>query len=387
MTNIYYNKFTLRTTFFLIPLLFILCFAQPACISKTVNQVNVAKIQTTKGEKIFPLGFYHVSHRRTSQQRLEALQDIAAAGFNIIHAGCGNLDDYNDFLDEAERLGVYVITEFNDIDYHLVVKKFANKAAVIGWNIADDAGDHKTKAQILDMQKQVKALDPRHYTYVSVSNWSKKWAEFADAGDLIGGQSYPIGYPFKNKPKGLPNTLIEVNHVFNIGQKEATKHGRPVIANIQVFKWDNKQLPTSKEVYNMTYQSLLAGVKGILFFAYDDGGENQIHANGKLWDLLKSVAPELNKLSPVLIDGTLTKLNTKNEQLLAGQWKYQNSLYVIVANTSQTKTIATSMTIPLKQGLVKTLFPGRPSGMSLRNGTLRGSVKPEDVHIYQISQK
>jgi hypothetical protein len=386
MKSIFSNKFTLMATFFLVPLVCILWFAQPACISKTVNQTNVTKIQTSKGKNIFPLGFYHVSHRLTSQQRLAALRDIAAAGFNVIHAGCSNLDDYSNFLDEAERLGVYVITEFNDIDYHLVVKKFANKAAVLGWNIADDAGDHKTKAQILDMHRQIKAIDPRHYTYISVSNWSKKWAEFADAGDLIGGQSYPIGYPFKNKPKGLPNTLIEVNRVFNIGQKEAKKHNRPVIANIQVFKWDNQRLPTSKEVYNMTYQSLLTGVKGILFFAYDDGGKNQIYDNNDLWDRLKSLAPEINKLSPVLIDGTLTKLNTKDEQLLAGQWKYRNSLYIIVVNTSPTKTIATSMTIPVKKGSIKTLFPGRPSGMSLRNGTLRGSVKPEDVHIYQISQ-
>lgn len=386
MKSIFSNKVTLMTTFFLIPLIFILWFAQPACIGKTVDRSNVIKIQTTKGKNIFPLGLYHVSHRLTSQQRLEALQDIAAAGFNVMHAGCSNLDDYNKFLDEAERLGVYVITEFNDVDYHLVVKKFASKAAVLGWNIADDAGDHKTKVQILDMHRQIKAIDPRHYTYVSVSNWSKKWAEFADAADLIGGQSYPIGYPFKNQPKGLPNTLIEVSHVFNIARKEAAKHNRPVIANLQVFKWDNQRLPTSKEIYNMTYQSLLTGVKGILFFAYDDGGKNQIHANEKLWDRLKSLAAEINKLSPVLREGTLTKLNTKNAQLLAGQWQYRNNLYVIVVNTSPTQTLATSMAIPTKKGVIKTLFPGHPSGMNLRNGNLSGSVKPEDVHIYQISK-
>lgn len=386
MKSIFLNKFTLLTTFFLIALIFNIWFSQPAYTNKTLQQSNLIKIQTAKGKNIFPLGLYHVSHRLTAQQRLEALRDIAAAGFNVIHAGCSNLDDYNKFLDEAERLGVYAIVEFNDVDYRIVVKKFANKAAVLGWNIADDAGDHKTKAQILDMHRQIKAIDPRHYTYISVSNWSKKWAEFADAGDLIGGQSYPIGYPFKNQPKGLPNTLIEVSHVFNIAQKEATKHNRPVIANLQVFKWDNQRLPTSKEVYNMTYQSLISGVKGILFFAYDDGGKNQIYANEKLWNRLKSLAHEINKLSPVLREGTLTKLDTKNKQLLAGQWRYRNNLYIIVVNTSSSQTIATSMAIPIKKGLVKTLFPGHPSGMNLRNGNLSGSVKPEDVHIYQISK-
>jgi hypothetical protein len=363
----------------------ILGFAQPMCVSENLKLNKVIKVLTPTKKPFFPLGFYHVSHRLTSQQRMLALRDIAAAGFNVIHASCTNLDDYSKFLDEANRLGIYVITEFDRTNYRLIVKSFKDKPAVLAWNIADDAGDHETKAQILELHRNIKKIDPNHYTYTSISGWSKKWSEFSNTGDLIGGQSYPIGYTFGNQPQGLPNVPIEVNHTFNLARAAARKQNRPFIANVQAFKWDNQRSPTANEVYNMTYQSLLAGVKGVLFFAYDDGAKNQIRDNPLVWNRLKSLVPEIKQLSPILIGGTLTKLETNNEELLASQWKYQNHFYVIAVNTSQTKKIAASIKMPIENGSVKTLFPGRPSGMKLSSRDLSGSINPEDVHIYQIN--
>lgn len=365
----------------LISIALVLSCTQPMCIGKNVSLSKRVNVLTPKGKSFFPIGFYHVSNRLTAQQRMVALQQIAAAGFNIIHAGCTNLDEYSKFLDEANRLGVYVITEFDQTNYAQIVQRFKDKPAVLGWNIGDDAGDHKTKLQILDLQQKIKEIDPKHYTSISISGWSRKWSEFADAADLIGGQSYPIGYTLSNKIKGLPNTLIEVNHSFKLATTESTKRNRPFIANVQAFSWDGARSLTANEVYNMTYQSLLAGVKGILFFAYDDGGKNQIRNNQPVWNRLKSLVSEIDRLSPILTDGTLTKLDTKNKELLAGQWKYQNRFYIIVVNTSQTTKIATSIKTSAKN--IKTLFPGRPSGMKLRSSYLSGLINPEDVHIYQ----
>ena len=362
----------------------ILGFAQPMCVSENVKLDKAIRVLTPTKKPFFPLGFYHVSHRLTTQQRMAALRDIAASGFNVIHASCTNLDDYSKFLDEANRLGVYVITEFDRTKYRPIVKSFKDKPAVLAWNIADDAGDHETKAQILELHRNIKKIDPNHYTYTSISGWSKKWAEFSNTADLIGSQSYPIGYTFGNQPKGLPNKLVEVNHTFNLAKTAASKYSRPFIANVQTFKWDDQRSPTANEVYNMTYQSLLAGVKGVLFFAYDDGAKNQIRNNPLVWNRLKSLVPEIKQLSPILIGGTLTKLETNNAELLASQWKYQNRFYIIAVNTSQTNKIAASIKTPIKNGTVKTLFPGHPSGMKLSSRDLSGLINPEDVHVYQI---
>lgn len=333
----------------------------------------------------FPFGFYHVSFYLTANQRIKAIRDIAAAGFNTIHASCSKLDDYGAFLDEAKRLGIYVITEFKGTNPIAVVRQFKDKPAVLGWSIADDGGDHQSSAQILNLHRQVKAADPKHLTYISVSGWSKNWAGYAHVADLIGGQSYPIGYPFGNQPKGLPNDLSEVNYVFNLARAEADKRNRPVIANLQTFNWSGQRWPTADEVYNMTYQALLAGVKGILFYTYDDG-ESRIRDNPDVWNRVKSMVPEINKLSPVLLEGTLTKLDTQVDDLFAGQWTHGSSVYVVVLSTSPTKTRQVSITIPARaKGSAQPLFRERPSGMVFENGKLSGLIKPGDVHVYQLS--
>ena len=386
MKTKFFQKFTLNSAIITLSLGLALGFAQPICISKNAELSKTLQIRTPAGKSFFPLGFYHVSNRLTAAQRMTALQDIAGAKFNVIHAGCSNLDDYSQFLDEAHRLGIYVITEFDRTNYRQIIERFKDKPAVLAWNIADDAGDHQSKAEILDLHHKIKSIDPRHYTYISISGWSKKWSEFSDIADLNGSQSYPIGYTLGNQVKGLPNTLIEVNHTFNLARAAASKQNRPFIANVQAFKWDQQRSPTAKEVYNMTYQSLLAGVKGILFFAYDDGDKNQIRSNPLVWNKLKILAAEIDQLSPMLTDGKLTKLATNNLELLAGQWKYQNQLYIIIVNTSHSKVISTAIKIPIKKGLATAIFSDRPSGLKIKNEYLRGMVQPEDVHVYKIAQ-
>lgn len=385
MKIMFLQRFVLIPSMISISIALVFGVAQPIC-SKNAIASKVLKVRTSNKKSFFPIGFYHVSNRLTAQQRMTALQDIAAAGFNVIHAGCSNLDDYSKFLDEAHRLGVYVITEFDHTNYRQVVEKFRNKPAVLAWNIADDAGDHKTKAQILDFHRKIKDIDPNNYTYASISGWSKKWSEFSDIADLIGSQSYPIGYTLSNSTRGLPNVLIEVNHTFNLARTAASQQNRPFIANVQAFKWNNQRSPTANEVYNMAYQSIIAGVKGVLFFAYDDGSKNQIRKNSLVWNRLKTLASEINRLSPVLTDGVFTKLDTNNQELIAGQWKYKNHFYVIVVNTSQIDTITALIEVPIKKGVAKTMFVGRPSGLKIHNKYLRGLIKPADVHIYLIDR-
>ncbi|WP_193198739.1 hypothetical protein [Nostoc sp. MG11] len=403
MLKEYIFKWRRTILLFILPMLLILCFS--AYGNKIYQLHNLVDNQVTstianstiknnsnstiriKGKPFFPFGFYHESYNLTFQQLIQAVRDLAAAGFNTIFASCDNLDNYGVFLDEAERVGVFVITSFNVDDPLAVVKKFKDKPAVLGWGIADDVGDHETRNEILAFHKQIKAIDPKHFTYISISGWSRKWLGHSNIADLIGGQSYPISYPFNNKPKGLANDLSTVHHVFNIGRFEANKYNRPVIANLQTFRWEEGRWPTANEVYNMTYQALLAGVKGILFYTYEGYKDNSIRQKPDVWSRVKSIVPEINRLTPVLLEGTLTKLDTKFDDVLAGQWIYGNSVYLVVLNTSQTETRQVVITIPTPaKGSAQPLFSGRPSGMRFQDGKLRGFIKPEDVHIYQLSQ-
>lgn len=363
----------------------------------THDKCNATNNATTmvEGKPFFIFGFYHVSWDATAAQRMKALHDIAAVGFNTIHASIKSSNDlyeYGKFLDEAKRLGVYVISEFG-VEPVIAVNKFKNKPAVLGWNIGDDASSHDSTNKLLQIHCQIKAADPNHLTYISVAfnldsyRVKQSYAGYAHVANLIGGQSYPIG---------LPVSLNNVYDVFNIACTEAKKHNRPVIANLQTFPWTNtswrakgvnfvnRKWPTAEEVYNMTYQALLAGVKGIIYYTYYDI-ENSIIENSNLWNGVKNIVPEIKKLNPILLNGKLTKINTRVPDLLAGMWTYQDHIYVMAINTSHKNVKKVSIQLPSQRvGEAKSMFPGRPSGMVIKNGKLSGSINPLDVHIYSL---
>ena len=343
------------------------------------------KGSTTQRQAFFPLGFYY-RLSANPERRIDALQNIANAGFNCIFAAWDKLDAYDLFLDQAQRRDIQIITELKGANVD-TVKYFKDKPAAFGWGIADDAGDHQSSIEILADHNKIKAIVPQDYTYISVSGWSRKWSQYAHSADLIGGQYYPIDYPFDNRIAGLPNELISVYHVFNSGRTEADKHQRPVIANLQTFRWKGKgRWPTSKEVYNMTYQALLAGVKGIIFYTYDDN-ESSIMENPELWNSVKSLVPEIKQLTPILLNGKFKKLETNDPELLAGKWTYQNKVYLVAINTSSSKTLPINLKIPRLPIVAKPLFTGRPSGLKVRNGIVRGIIQPTDVHIYELFNK
>jgi hypothetical protein len=340
------------------------------------------KGNTTQRQAFFPLGFYY-RLSANPERRIDALKNIASAGFNCIFASWDKHDFYDLFLDEAERRDIQIITDLKGANVD-TVKYFKDKPAAFGWGIADDAGDHQSSTEIFAAHKQIKAIVPQDYTYISVSGWSRKWSKYAHSADLIGGQYYPIDYPFDNRVAGLPNQLISVYHVFNTGRTEADRYRRPVIANLQTFRWKGKgRWPTSKEVYNMSYQALLAGVKGIIFYTYEDN-ENSIMENPALWNLVKSLVPEIKQLTPVLLNGKFKKLETNHRELLAGKWTYQNEVYLVAINTSSTEVYPIKVEIPKLTVLAKPLFAGRPSGLRVRDGLICGLIQPTDVHIYQL---
>jgi hypothetical protein len=351
-------------------------------IAKSITKPVSSKV--AKREPFFPFGFYY-RLPPNPQQRIEALHNIADGGFNCIFVSWEKiLDHYDSFLDEAERRDMQIITELRGADVY-TVKSFKDKPATFGWGIADDAGDHQTHSEILAVHQKIKALAPQDYTYISVSGASRKWSKYANVADLIGGQYYPIGYPYPSRLTGLPNDLISVYHIFSAGRAEANKHQRPVIANLQTFRWHGTQRwPTSKEVYNMTYQALLAGVKGIIFYTYKDD-QNSIIENPDLWASLKSLTPEIKQLTPVLLNGKLTEIKTNNPELLAGQWTYKNKIYLITINTSSIQAYPIALEVSRSTTIAQPLFPGRPAGLILRDGQMSGVIQPTDVHVYELS--
>lgn len=365
-------------------------------ISK-VSLTNDGKI-LVNGKSFFPFGLYHNSQAspdwsNTGITRLNDLKKMAEAGFNTIHPEIGG-NDKNDlaFLEKALKLGVYVLPNFSYDNRIEIISKYKDNPAILGWDIADDVdhpGNNFTPDEILEWHRQVKRIDSNRFTYISGA-FLNRIEPFIHSSDIVGFQSYPIDNdPADKKP--LRNnyytyySLLTAKLKNNGNSSEPILDKRTIIANLQAFPWKDKP-PTSHEVRNMTYSGLINGVKGILYYTYfHKNWDLPLHTD--LWNGIKSLVPEIKTLTPILLDGVLTKIDTKVDDLYAGQWTYNNSVYVVALNTNPHNSIQASITIPAEvKGSAQPLFSERPKGMVYTNRKLSGMIQPGDVHVYKISQ-
>lgn len=349
------------------------------------DKVKIRSDGTTLINKkpFFPLGLY-IGWKSAKEERMRALQDIAKAGFNTIHAGVPDLNDYETFLDEAKRLGVYVISERTG-GLPALVNRFKHKPAVLGWDISDDVDDGtNTPEQVDAFNNQIKSSDPNHITYVSGA--STKIVHFANCSDVVAMQSYPV----RVKPPDLSSTYSTMF----LTRQAVAKFNGTAYANLQAFNWAATQrnedkdarLPNSHELRNMTYQALLAGAKGIIYYAYND--ENwYLPTHQHFWESLKSLVPEIQSISPMLLDADFTTIDTGIENIVAGVWTQKNQVLTIVINTSYKNYTEVSINLPIyKLSKVKSLLPINFSSLSFQNGKLSGVIKPLEVYVYENSK-
>ena len=340
------------------------------------------------GNPFFPFGFYHVTHSGTQANLYNTLNLVSSAGFNTLHAGTVYPIDHGRFLDTAAQQGVRVITEFGNSPEKLtqLITNYGGKPAVLGWNVADDVDDGtKTHDQVLALYNQAKTSDPRHLPYISGFRAPNEpgpggvtSATFMDVTKLLGMQRYPVTYG-----------SVRIVWQANASTVDAARpRGLPVIANLQAFNWNSStngnRFPTPAEGRNMTYQAIAAGVKGIIYYTFFDGGNYLPTGSPPLWAELKALVPEVNVLAPALLSGQMTRvLADASGDRFASYWVYANRVYVIVVNTSTSSAKTFSLPMPTGTlGPAQPLFSGRPSGMNFSNGVLSGTLQPLDVHAY-----
>jgi hypothetical protein len=361
----------------------------PLCVAASlpVAQEQVVKIRSdgttiVSNKPFFPFGFYHVSWETSGAERLTHLREIAASGFNAIHASATNLEDYGAFLDEAERLGVYVMTEQN-VGLEKLINAYKDKPAVLGWSLADDVEEGTVMPQqVLELHRLAKTIDPNHITYIS--GYSDEIGRFAKCSDVMAMQAYPV----RVGQVDLASTFAKVSLARDI----VAKFNGSVYANLQAFDWwsstklpefRGSRPPTVDEVRNMTYQALLAGAKGIFYYTYFDDNWS-LSEHPELWAGTKSLVPEIKTLSLILTQGKVTVFDSGVKDILAGAWIDQQRAIAVVINTSYDHTAEVAINLPMPVHSMQPMFEGRPSGMVINQNILSGLVKPITVHVYNL---
>ncbi len=325
-----------------------------------------------KRKPFFPFGWYHVSWAFDAEHRLRFLRDIAAAGYNAVHAGVKTVDEWQTFLDEAQKLNVKVVTEFG-VDPIQVITRYKDHPAVLAWNPGDEPDGTGTSAEeMASRQDRFKQADPNHPSYMTLCVPSS-YARYAGAADIIA----PDPYPLPSSPTSVVYDCI------SSASAEAAKHHHGLIAIPQCFGYPDSgwsRVPNYDEVRNMTYLALLGGAKGIIYYVYDDG-RFRVTDHPELWAAMKTMPREITALQDFVLNGLRAKVETGSKELYAGTWRLGGRTLVCVVNTNAKAELPVKLALPGKLKSTAPLLPDMKPALSLAGSEVTGTLSALGVWV------
>ncbi len=351
-----------------------------------------------QGARFFPFGLYGLNWSRPFADRMKALDNIAAAGFNTILAEDVSTDNFGTFLDEAARLQVRVLVgsaSLPELSYiGATVDKYKSKPAVLGWSLFDDSDDGRlTFDSLRERNRYVKAKDSEHFTFSTLTGYYRDRrnakAQWIDGSDASGYQSYPIEPP-ADYPFDYSSPLAQSFYLSRDYSQAAQQAKKAMFISSQAFQWSefgrpNARLPTKAELRNMVFGHLLGGAKGIVAFSYSE----ELFNNKELWNELVAIKDDvLGPLKRPLLDGVITRKSTADVDLVYSYWQYRGGCYVGILNTSYDQAKQVDITLPAEcAGANSAPIARLPKTLSISGNVITGSLLPTDVQFYRLDAR
>lgn len=256
------------------------------------------------GTRFFPYGFYG------NPSTQEDMDDFLDAGFNfsIFYGNCcsGNtLQNQIDTFTWLQQNGVMGSAHaFSPVDqiYNETIPTLTDwlnqrndTGSVLFWYTYDEPGIWSRPYQeVEDYHQLLHDIDSDHPNALVMAP-VEEFSEYVDYTDFLMIDPYPTPM--------MP--LSQVKYAI-LEATEACAPDKRVFGVGQAFDWYDSWgtspeghiwRPYVWEMRNMTYQFLVFGVHGLVYFAY-----NYVHAQPERWEGLKLVANEVRELMPVLLN-------------------------------------------------------------------------------------
>lgn len=303
--------------------------ALPAAPSRVA--INSDQVLEINGQKAFPIGFTTPPppDGKTPEGK-NGIAELAAAGATFLRTGA-SAEGWNDaalqreqrYLDAAARYGLHclpylredacLISEAREAQLREILNHFKGHPGLGAWKGDDEPEWARTPLPPLVRACHIiKEVDPNHPVVIihAPRGTVESLRKYNVCGDIVGADIYPISYP-PGIHSLLTNQTISLVGDYTRTMMEVAKGKKPVWMVLQI-SWSGVlqpgktlRFPTFPEERFMTYEAVINGARGLLYF----GGNNekamspmdrQLGWNWTFWKrVLRPVIEEIGNKSPL----------------------------------------------------------------------------------------
>jgi hypothetical protein len=317
---------------------------------------------------------------------------------------------------QSERAGTRLVISIHDLqaikpaeqakaaELRRVVTKYRNSSALLFWKGEDEPQwGHFPPDDLSIYYKTVHELDPNHPIWITHAprgtvEQLRPYNPFFDIGAI---DIYPVGYP-PGEHSGISNKSLSVVGDYTKLIADATDHKKPLMMILQIC-WSGVtkpgktlRFPTFADERYMTYQAIINGARGLVYFGGNVRGcwNEQDTAYGWNWTfyehVLQPVLDELRPESPLYpalvaptsalplkVDGAGVEYTVRE----AGDY-----IYILAAKREGATEEASFSGLPAGVTGGQVLFEAmRP--VTAEAGTFKDWFGPNEVHVYRFRQR
>ena len=386
--------------------------------------INSDQVLVVDGKKVFPIGFsIPPPWDGKTPEGKPALREMADAGAMFVRTGADHdgwdgaaLKRQTQWLNAAARHGMYCWPYLQDLaslkpgddarekQLREVITRFKNHPGLLVWKGVDEPewGKHPV-APLLHARDVIRELDPNHPVVIiqAPRGTVETLRPYNAAGDITGMDIYPVSYPPGTHSLLTNKTLSLVGDHTRIIM-DAADGQMPVWIVLQIA-WSGVvnpgktlRFPTLPEERFMTYQAIINGARGLIYFG---GGvktalnprDAKLGWNWTFWQrVLRPVIEEIGGKS--LLQPALVAPNSKLPVKVRGANDVEfcvreadGHLFLLACKTGGATVKVEFSGLPTSVSKGEVMFES-PRAVEAKNGTFTDWFAPYEVHVYRFKQ-
>lgn len=407
------------------PLFCILLALSGALISPAVlaagstTRINSDLVLEIDGRKVFPIGFtLPPPPDGLTPQGGNAIEELAAAGATFMRTGAQGggwdettLEREKKYLDAAARYGLHcmpylrersVVTSDADAQkLRELITRFKDHPGLGAWK-GDDEPEWAKRAigPLVRARDVIREVDPNHPLVIihAPRGTVDSLRAYNVTGDILGLDIYPIGYP-PGANSLLPNKAISMVGDYTRMMGEVAGGRQPVWMVLQIA-WSGVikpgktlRFPTFPEERFMTYQAIINGARGLVYFGGNleaslSAADRKLGWNWTFWRrVLRPVIEEIGAHSPLypalVAPASKLPIATRAAGIEFCVREAGGELFVLACQRegAAARVEFTGLPTGITQGEV--LFES-PRLVEAKAGTFTDWFAPFEVHVYRF---